>query len=511
MGSDAFPVAVRPCLAVLGLAALALAMFPATPTGWVGVYMPLTISAALIAALLILSACLLPARSWHPPVALGRLTVAGVALALALKVAYLARSAPAGTVPWVNTVAGLVFAATAVAAALSRSGPQSLPTDLVGGLALFFSGEAVFCCRLNTPLEATEASLAHFEHAQGMVRLAAVAGLALTASLVLYRRQPAGRLRWLLCAQVLLVFAAGAVLRLQAVAADESPRIDLFFALQKGPKYLLEGINPYSAEYPWPGSPFYPPLPMLLCLPARAADLDARLVNAVCDLVAAGALLAAAWSRGRTLLGALLAAAYLHFPRVPLIMELAWYEPMLAALLGAGLLLARRGRWAGYVLLGLATTGKQYAPLLLPSLLRTSPGRRRLVLTTAGCVLVVVLPFFVWGPQAFLEATFFWHLGLAIRYDSVTLQAAAGNLFDLVLPRPVLLGTALALIGALVWRTPGTGRSPAPWLAATLLVFFLFHNQAFINYFYLCQYLMLFGLADWFAEDASLSVPRSPG
>jgi hypothetical protein len=74
-------------------------------------------------------------------------------------------------------------------------------------------------------------------------------------------------------------------------------------------------------------------------------------------------------------------------------------------------------------------------------------------------------------------------------------------MFGVTLPKSLRLAAAVALIGWLTWRTPAQGPLPAPRLAAALLVFCLFYSQAFFNYFYLVQYLMLLGLADWFARD----------
>jgi hypothetical protein len=223
-----------------------------------------------------------------------------------------------------------------------------------------------------------------------------------------------------------------------------------------------------------------------------------RLANAACDVVAVLALLGAAWHRGRFLTGAFLAATYLNFPRVPLQMELAWYEPMLAALLGCGLLLVGRGWRAGYFLLGLGLTGKQYGVVLLPPLAAALwRDWKALLLGVALAVALVLVPFFLWDPQPFLDTVVVWHLKQSIRKDGVTIQAAALNMLGGPLPVPLLLVTAVALIGWVSWRTRGDRDAPAGPMGAALLLFCLFHSQAFLNYFYLCEYLFLWGMLKW--------------
>ena len=63
------------------------------------------------------------------------------------------------------------------------------------------------------------------------------------------------------------------------------------------------------------------------------------------------------------------------------------------------------------------------------------------------------------------------------------------------------LRRAAVSTGLVTWRTPSRGPSPAPWMGTSLLIFCLFFSQAFLNYFYLCQYLLLMGMTDWFARD----------
>jgi hypothetical protein len=312
---------------------------------------------------------------------------------------------------------------------------------------------------------------------------------------------------------VILLFLSGAILRGSVLFASSVPVIDVFNWLRDAPGYVLHGENPYAADY---DSPYeterakhygvaenaekrpaaYPPLPILMAMPFRAVGLDVRWANVVCDLLAALWLLLAGRARGDILVGALAAGTYLHFPRAPFQIEQAWFEPMLAATLGAGLLLMEKGRrWPGAVMLALGLTGKQFGVMLLPSLWHLCRcDRLALALALLGVLVVVFLPFFLWGPKDFLEIVLFAHLRRPAQFQSLTFLSAAHDLLGAELPRWSTLLPGLMLIGLLAWRTPQQGTAIALWMGTSLLVFCLCHTQGYFNYFYLCQYLWLLGV-----------------
>jgi hypothetical protein len=481
-------VTLRSGFAAVAVALLALAMTPPGLDGRVGTYGPASVAFAAAAGLFALGACVLSPRAWQVPPGLGRVAVACVCLLLAAHAGIRILYPTKETTFWAEAFVALTSLFVAGGTGRVWQAPP-FPEALPATLALALSGEAVFFTDLQSP---------HSTAAKTVIRLASCAGFGVTASLLMDR---GGRLR--IGLQLVLLLLAGAVLRCTAAVAAPDPNIDVYDALREGTDHLLRGDNPYTALYRWEGAPFYPPFPFLVALPFRAAGLDMRLANALCDLVAALALLGVAWQRGRPLAGAFLAAAYLNFPRVPYMMDQAWYEPMLAAALGTGLLLAERGRWPGYFLLGLGLTGKPYGVFLLPPLARGLWPKWKALL--AGLILagaVVLLPFFLWDPQAFLEKVFFYHLRNPIRYDGITLQAAAGNLFGVVVPPLLLTAAAVLLVAWVTWRTPADAAAPAAPMATALLVFCLFHSQAFFNYFYLCAYLLLLGLAEWLAPPS---------
>jgi hypothetical protein len=508
VGAGTITVPLRPCLGALAVVFLALGMASKRPSGFVCGYTPFTLVEMLAAGLLGMAACFVPPRAWVFPAVFGRALLVAACLVPAGQAACGFLERPDEPPEWVYVF--LVTAELALAAwvVLARRAPATGANALAAALALFLSGEAVFNCDVNEPIVWRYLTL---------TRAAAILGFVLTASLLIHVGDSSIHRRRLFWAQVIYLFASGAVLRFAPVAGSLDPGIDVWRAAQAASDHILAGENPYAADYEDEGAPFYPPLPFLVGVPFRAlgrdvrlgdvpCDLrDVRLGNVVCDLVAALALFAAAGRGPNRLTGALLTAGYLNLPHVSLILQLAWYEPMLAAALGGGAWLAARGWRLGYFVMGLGLTGKQYAVVLLPALWKGLGGHRvALLLGTAAAGAAVVLPFYLWGPRPFVERVVEYHMQQPVRKEGVTLQAAALNRFQTELPRPPMLAAALVLIGLLAWRAPSRGRLPAVWMATSLIIFCLFFTQAFINYYYLCAYLMLLGLADWFAGDEAI-------
>ncbi|MBV9125906.1 MAG: DUF2029 domain-containing protein [Planctomycetes bacterium] len=440
-------IRLRCLLAMLAVLALAVAM----TDGW-GFFTPVAFGCGLAALLLSLAACTGPDWEWQAPT-------------------------------WVG---------------------WAIPAGLLAPLALFLSGFGALHAEVLSQVDYPETVNARVVK---YLPLIAGAGLVILASLLIHRKALVERWRGLFLGQVGLLFLAGAGLRVTAVLAVPDPSIDVYSALQEAPRFLLHGKNPYTADYSdsWPyadppqeydAPPFYPPLPILLALPFRAAGVDIRYANVLCDLLAALVLLATGWSRGRPLVGALAMGTYLFFPRMPFMMEQSWYEPMLAATLGGGLWLVERRYRFGNILLGLGLTGKQYGVVLLPPLVVALRKHwRALLLGIVLACLCVLLPFFLWDPHAFLDVVVFKQLQRPIRDDSLTLQSGAINLAGYQLSQGLLWGVALLLIGWISWRAREPGTGAALWLGTTLLAFCFCHSQGYFNYFYLCQYLWLLGIA----------------
>jgi uncharacterized membrane protein len=356
-----------------------------------------------------------------------------------------------------------------------------------------------------------------------------VAAAVLVLASWLWRGAPAAVVRLRFPAVLALFAAMGAVV----IVRTPRPFIDVWYFQQMGAGALLDGLNPYLVAYPniygpsttnyGPavlspdrlyvlGNP-YPPLTVLLALPAVAVASDVRWVTLVLLVFSAWAI--RRLGRG-TILADLAAALLLFQPRTLFVLEQSWTEPavlatVLASLLAAdGWLRAAAGgasarRWwiAAGVAGGVALASKQYAPLLLLPVLLALParGRWRAAALSLAVAAALVVPFLLWDPRAFVRAVVAFQVAQPFRTDSLSWLAASVRLGGPLLPVwPAFLLAAIVLaigIRAFPSRAAGTegageggGRSlpldravlagAGAWLALVL-----FNKQAFCNYYWL--------------------------
>jgi len=309
-----------------------------------------------------------------------------------------------------------------------------------------------------------------------------------------------------------IILSGGATLRAATLYSSPDPVVDVFSLLRDGADHMIAGHNPYTSdivspygtanaarfevtEPPDPRPAGYPPLPLLLAMAPRALGSDVRWANVAADGVAGLAILLVGYRR-RSAIGLLAAATYLHLPRTPFIIEQAWYEPMIAALLGLGLVLAEyegTRRTLGYVLLGLGLTAKQFGlPLLMPLAIAH---RRQWKLILLGLIVggLVILPWFLWSPRDFLDIVIFKHLARPPQAHSITVGSFLFNEFGATVPRAIGWALAGVAVTAISFVSPRNSAATALGLGTALLAFCVFHTQGFPNYFYLVQYLWLLG------------------
>ncbi len=488
---DSAPVASpRFVLAVLALVALNVAC-----EGTFGLFTPGAALEVLLALVAALAAC--ARRSEAPvraPAWLGPALLTGAALILVVKCSRVT----ARHNEWARLLLLPGLFVLAFRTARRRLRVPSAPLGVLAAAALFLAGDAVIA---TVPLSgAPVAALALFRAAAGL------GFLLITIHIGWDLGAPGGRARGF-AIRLVLLFAAGAVLRAGPVVVWPDPGIDVFTWLHDAARALLQGHNPYAPQYQSQGElAAYPPLPIMLTAPFAAAGLDVRYANVACDLAAAVLLYLTARRSGRPLLGALAAGAYLHLPGVPYMLHHAWYEPMLAALLAAGMLLAERHHWLGHLLLGVALTGKQYGLPLVAPLVRARRGPLMLGLGLATAL--IVLPFFLWSPPDFLNVVLRLHMAIAPDVNSLTARSAAYHMLGVTLPGWLAAAATLLLAGWVGWRAPANKARSGLWLATTLLVFCVFFIKGYFNYFYLCSYLFLLGLAALSPEGRPEAAPR---
>jgi hypothetical protein len=314
-----------------------------------------------------------------------------------------------------------------------------------------------------------------------------------------------GSLRWpLLIIMLCAFFVAGE----QAFNFHSKfPGIDVFMFQSDAAWALSHGLNPYSFKYPSvypPGTPFYgpgvvdahgyltvgfpyPPLSLLLTLPAYWIGHDIRYAHLLAMALSAGLIAATRPSR----VAFLSATMLLLTPRVIYILDLSFTEPFLV------------------LLLGLYLSSKQYSILavpLLPLLLQGKNHWRMFASVMFKALLVAAvinLPFFVWNAPAFLRSIVVFQFLQGFRWDALSyLVLIRKNFHDLYIPLWISLVPLVVMIPVSVRRAAS---SPAGFAAAVALVhmlFFAFNKQAFGNYYYfvIATACWAIGVAKW-ADD----------
>jgi hypothetical protein len=416
-------------------------------------------------------------------------------------------------------LASLATAATVTALALGRrrAVPPAAPCDLrwatpilAVGVALSLAYDAVVAPGFFVPGDTLVA-----------VR-PPLAAMAVVVASFLWRRPPAalGPVRF--AAVVALAAWMGALV----IQRTPQPQIDVWYFQQMGASALLQGIDPYLVAYPNIYGPLtssyapavlspdrlyvlgnpYPPLTILLGLPAAALAADVRWVSLA-------AVLFSAWAirrLGRGSVAAELAAVLLLVqPRMLFVLEQSWTEPTVLATALACLLLvdewtraeARGGRsawgsWAAGLAGGIALTSKQYAPLVLLPVLFAVPARERwrAIAVAAGTAAAVLLPFILWDVPAFIRSVAEFQVAQPFRPDSLSWLSAAVQLGGPLLPIwPAFLLAGAAL--ALGLRRAITLDQAALTAAGAWLVLVLFNKQAFCNYYWLAVGLLCAAVA----------------
>ena len=492
---------LRPCLAVVAVAAMSVTQR--------GGFSSLATAGVVTALALAITACMRGDRTFRVPAwwsSAALLLAAGIMAAESGYWFWLGES-------WRPLVVGIGSVLVAWGALSSQFRRRSMTAAVIGGSGLVLGAFGVFRTWLAFP----ERSAFYI-----VVRLGTAAGMGLLICSAL--RPPSletRRLRGLAIA----VFVAAAVVRHATVLASPDPIIDVYGWLREAPAHLLAGKNPYAARYanvygcerarkygafnpesdPHPAA--YPPLPVLVALPFAGIGVDVRLANVWCDLIAAYVLLSAGRRRGNSQAALLLAAAYLNLPSAPYLLENAWYEPMLAATLGGGLLLAERGGRLGMVLLAFGLTGKQFGVAMLMPLLKGLRGRRGILIgATATVVLLTMFPFWVWDSHSFMNVVVWKQLDRAVDVNANTLFGAVRHWFGWSVSRDAALLLAAGLIVLLGRATPPTGVGVALWMGTSLLALLFCNSVAFFNYFYLVEYLLLLGAAGSVLPDAGAAI-----
>jgi hypothetical protein len=286
-----------------------------------------------------------------------------------------------------------------------------------------------------------------------------------------------------------------------ALVGSPRPKIDVWVVLNQGADTLGRAGNVYTQQ--WSGSPgvqdLFPYLPWMnvLTAPGRWVAGDVRWMLLVWSLVLLAGVLALA--QGRPARGAAVVAVLVLAPGSLTQVDQAWTEPVLAALLVWFAVCVHRGRaWWAVVPLALACASKQHLVLLVPMLMVWRPFGWRRTLATGGIAAVLVLPWLVSDPEAFVEDTVTTLLTFhPIRFAN-TWYLYLLNEHGVTLPfgvTAVVMLTAVAGSVWAVWRRQPDVDEVLRWMALVLAVASLVNKQAFYNQYWLVAALVAASLA----------------
>lgn len=288
-----------------------------------------------------------------------------------------------------------------------------------------------------------------------------------------------------------------------AIHAAPEPGIDVHIFQRESISALHSRHNPYRLTFPniyhddafyGPGLSVqgrlmfgypYPPLSLLLAMPAQIFAHDFRFAQLVAMELAAILMAFARPSRFGLMAGAL----YLTTPRVFFVLEQSWTEPFLVLGLAAVVFAACRNGRAVPWLFGAFLVLKQYLVFAAPAglLLLWPFGVRNIVrfaLRAAVAGLAITLPFILWDPGAFWRSVVALQFYQPFRIDALSFLAWWVRLGH---PPPgpwVPFVAATIVLLLLLWRAPRTAAGFSATVAVTFLVFFAFNKQAFCNYYF---------------------------
>ncbi|KRE94589.1 hypothetical protein ASG76_09215 [Nocardioides sp. Soil774] len=328
------------------------------------------------------------------------------------------------------------------------------------------------------------------------------------------------------------LLAAGCAILLWGVIAGWDQPIDVKLFVRGGLDALAHGQSPYaitisdvyepgeSARFYGPGVVQdgrvvvgYPYLPAVLLL-----DLPAHLLADAVWMHAAGVALALVlgWQVAIDRLGRVAIVVLALSPATPFLIANYWIEAVMVGIFALAWWSMHRHH--GSLLaasLGLFFASKQYSVVFVPALwpILRSVGAR-VVLGAVAVGLIVVTPFVVLNPDAFVRSAVEFQLIQPFREDAVSLlpfvQSVAGEI-----PSP--LTTVSLLVGLVASALVAARAKPGPTAFALcvglgLLATVVIAKQAFLNYYAMIGAVLLLAGVGWPADDPSQTrEPSSQG
>ena len=301
-----------------------------------------------------------------------------------------------------------------------------------------------------------------------------------------------------------LLVVAHTTFAAHAIFSVPPPVFDVLVFQREAATALLNGVNPFAITYPdlyGPSSPYtipgtsvngrinfgfnYPPLSLLMILPAVTLGVDLRITHLIAITLSAMLIAYSRPSRQASLAAALL----LLMPSTITVAYLSWTEPFPLLMLSAAVFFACRRRPATTaVFVCLMVVAKQHLVITLPALSllfwQTRGRVKRSAIYGIGAAAIVNVPFFLWNPPAFIRALTVIVVERNFRLDALTYLSWLAHQGGPTLPSIVGLLAALAATFLAVRRAPHTPSGYAAAVGFVTFVFFAFNVVGFTNYYY---------------------------
>ncbi len=301
-----------------------------------------------------------------------------------------------------------------------------------------------------------------------------------------------------------LLCVLAVALRVMALKVSPEPTIDVFWFTNQGATGLLQGINPYDRTFhmidPRSVSLYaYLPGQFLLDVPAAHLLGDMRWGQVAAELCAAVVLFFIVRGKDRkdfrTHSAELMVLLLLFFPHALRVQEQAWVEfkQVLAVALLAWVWLRTPGGTAGGVLLGWLFALKQTTWAAIPFLAKLPGMGVRVFAVAAVTAGTLIVPFLIWNPSAFLEDVVGYHLALPLPHSPSL--SWAWTLATGMEPSIFWVAAGAALVGAWAWSRSTRSLSGFLLASATLGMYLVLARQAYLNYYYYIDGMILVALA----------------
>lgn len=312
----------------------------------------------------------------------------------------------------------------------------------------------------------------------------------------------------------LIIFLAGIFTLLLGytltISASPEPIIDVHSISTIGSDYFFKGLNPYEQVYPdilksrygYNAGYVYWPLVLLSHGISRYLLGDVRYIYILCHLLTViFIMLIGKKLNHHERFYFPLSLIWLSFPVSLFVLEQTWTEPLVIVmfLISSWFLLVKKPLVSA-VFIGLLCGVKQYniffAIIFIAFIFKNHTLFKTLVsgIIIGSVFLLIMAPFHLWNPDAFVQKTIYEMLAYEIRIDALSWVAWLKRFYNFT-PSGIfymaVYGTTTAM--AILWIFIQKRATLFHYYLSLILVYgivFLFGKQAFCNYYYLLAFLI---------------------